>query len=163
MAGDGRVPRRRISWVRRHRRASKLSGCGGLNGDLVLKPGNRSCGEWVCVRGHRIRLQGRMRVDTNGNVYVPDSEDEEPGMEVEVGGVKVADLEGAAVVGDGFDVAAEGGEADGVKVPADAASGDEMHPKVVARLNMVLAHIDPAFHDIFVDMLKVLVPAFFDP
>ncbi|CAN6253224.1 unnamed protein product [Urochloa humidicola] len=194
MAGGGRVPRPRISWVRRHRRASKLGGRGGHKGDLVLKTGNRSCGEWICVRGHRIRLEGRMRVDTNGNVYVPDSEDEEPGMEVEAGDVEVADLEGTAVAGDGVDVEAEGGEADGVKVAADAASGDEMHPEgdgvgvkaeggdadgvkvaadaasgdkmhpeVVARLNMVLACIDPAFRDIFVDMLKVLVPAFFDP
>ncbi|CAN6338282.1 unnamed protein product [Urochloa humidicola] len=163
MAGGDRIPRRGISWVHRHRRSSKQGARDRENGDLVLKPGKQSCGEWICVHGQRIKLQGRMRVDNNGNVYVPDSEDEEPGMGVEAGSVEAADSGGAAVTGDGIDVAAEGGEVDGVKVVSDAVSGDEMHPKMVERLNMVLAHIDPAFHNILVDMLKVTVPAFFDP
>ncbi|RLM65730.1 hypothetical protein C2845_PM16G24980 [Panicum miliaceum] len=128
-----------------------------------------------------------MRVAANGDVYVPDSEDEASGMEVESGGVEVADLgvsaDGIAVgpdrvvdVEDGLDaevegvpvdaveVAADGGATDGVKVAADASGiSKEMHPEVAARLKVVLAHMDSAFHDIFVGMYKVMVPAFFKP
>ncbi|CAO2168523.1 unnamed protein product [Urochloa humidicola] len=197
MAGGRRFPRRR-SWIRRRRVGAKLAS--GGDDDPVLSPGGRThCGEWRCVRGVPIRLEGRMRVGANGDVYVPDSEDEESVMEVEVGGADVADSGGAtatvdgmrmAIVGvppdsiaigsdkeaadvvhvvaesilaDGVKVAADEGDANSVKVAADATSGDKMHPKVVARLEKLLRRIDPTFRDIFVDMLKVMVPAFFDP
>ncbi|CAN6356223.1 unnamed protein product [Urochloa humidicola] len=86
MAAGGTCPRCR-DWIRGRHRGSKLGGYGGGNEDLVRKSGNRSSsGEWIYVRGHRIRLQGRMLVDANGDVYVPDFEDEEPHIEEEVGG-----------------------------------------------------------------------------
>ncbi|CAN6200254.1 unnamed protein product [Urochloa humidicola] len=106
MAAGGTCPRRR-GWIRQRRGGSKLGGHGGGNKDLILKPSNRNnCGEWIYVRGHRIKLQGRMRVDANGEVYVPDSEDEEPSMEEEVGGVEVSDLGGANATMDGMQMAA---------------------------------------------------------
>ncbi|CAL5011577.1 unnamed protein product [Urochloa decumbens] len=108
MAAGGTCPRRR-GWICRRRGGSKLGGHGGGNDDLVLKPGSRSrCGEWIYVHGHRIRRQGRMRVDANGDVYVPDSEDEEPDIEEEVGKVEVADLGGANAAADGMQIAAVG-------------------------------------------------------
>ncbi|CAO2205214.1 unnamed protein product [Urochloa humidicola] len=106
MAAGRTCPRRR-GWIRRRRGGSKLGGRGGGNDDLVLKPGSHSSSvEWIYVRGYRIRLQGRMRVDANGDVYVPDSEDEEPDMEVEAGGV--ADLRGANAAADGKQMVAVG-------------------------------------------------------
>ncbi|CAN6191805.1 unnamed protein product [Urochloa humidicola] len=123
MAAGGMGPRRR-GWIRMRRGGSKLGGHSGGNADLVVKPGNRnSCGEWVYVRGHRIRLQGRMRVDANGEVYVPDSEDEEPDMEKEVGGVKVSDF-GNVKVSDlgGANAAADGMKMTAVGLPPGAIS-----------------------------------------
>jgi hypothetical protein len=156
-----------------------------VNRDVLIKPDNRDCGEWICVRGHRIRRRGRMRVDANNDVYITDSEDEEDGMEIEACSVNVADLGGASVapngivVGgdkvmvDGVDVATEGipvgavnvaaEEGDGVKVKEDVGTREEMHPNVVARLKMLLDHIDPTFRDVFISMLKIFVLAFFDP
>ncbi|CAL4964606.1 unnamed protein product [Urochloa decumbens] len=177
MAGGGRCRRRRscISSIRRRGVGSKLSIDGGGIDDIPMKPVNRDRDEWICVRGHRIRRSGRMRVDSNGGVYVPDSEDEEADMEMEVGSVDLANSGGASVtpdaiavgadgvMGDGIDVAAEGIPADAVNVEEDAGTCEEMHPKVAARLKMLLDHIDPTFRDVFVSMLKVLVPAFFDP
>ncbi|CAL4988087.1 unnamed protein product [Urochloa decumbens] len=167
----GRTCLRRRGRIRRRCGGSKLGGRSGGNDDLVLKPSDHgdhsSCGEWISVRGHRIRLQGRMRVDANGHVYVPDSEDEEPGMEVEAGAVEVADLGGLnaaadamqmAAVGvplDAITVAAKGGDADGIKAAADTSTSDKLHPEVVARLKMVLPRIDPTFRDIFISMLKL--------
>jgi hypothetical protein len=58
-------------------------------------------------------------------------------------------------------VAAE--EGDGVKVKEDVGTREEMHPNVVARLKMLLDHIDPTFRDVFISMLKIFVLAFFDP
>ncbi|CAN6209970.1 unnamed protein product [Urochloa humidicola] len=178
MAGGSRRPRR-CSWIRRRRRGSKLGGSSGGNDNIAMNPGSRSCEEWIWVRGHRIRRQGRMRVDSNGNLFVPDSEDEELGMETKASGADVADLRVAlvapdaiavgadGVMGDGVDVAsesiptdsvnvaAEEGDADGVKVEEDVGTGEEMHPKVAARLKMLLNHIDPTFRDVFVEMLKI--------
>lgn len=189
MAGGGRCPRRR-SWIRRLRRDSKLGGRGEGAGAIIVKPGNRSSGEWICVRGHRIRLRGRMRVAADGDVYVPDSEDEESGVEVETDGEGLVDLGGIPVagnskqiavgevpadaidvaVGASVDVAAEEGTADDVNVAGDMRTseemhpeGEEMHPKVAARLKKVTADMDPAFRDVFISMYKVMVPAFFKP
>jgi hypothetical protein len=100
MAVGGRAPRCRSS-IRPPRWDLKLGARSGDNDDLVLKPGNRNCKEWICVRGHRIRLQGRMCVDAHDNLYVPDSEDEEPGMELVACGVEVADSRAATVAADG--------------------------------------------------------------
>lgn len=148
----------------------------------------RRCDEGICVRGHRIRLLGRMRVDANGDVYAPDSDEEKSGMEVKASGLEMVDLGGASgpangiqmafvgvptdaievdadgIAGDGSDVVAEGvpvdavelpaggGATDGVKVAADVAgTSKEMHPVVAARLKMLLAHMDPTFHDVFVN------------
>lgn len=84
---------------------AKLSIDDGGMDDILVKPDNRDCGEWICVRGHRIRRTGRMRVDANGDVYIPDSEDEEADMKMEGGGVDLADLGGASA-----SVAEENGE-----------------------------------------------------
>ncbi|KAF8779349.1 hypothetical protein HU200_002614 [Digitaria exilis] len=186
MASGGRCRRRR-SWIHRHRRGgSKLEGRGGGNDDAPNKLGSCSSGEWISVRGHRIKLRGRMRVDGNGDIYIPDSEDEEPTVEVEAGDVEVAnmtDLEvpvnpkaiGDGVKSDGLDLATESVPADavkvatevdaagGIKVAPDVATDEEMHPEVAARLKKALAHMDPTFHDLFVSMYKVMVPAFFKP
>ncbi|CAL5012802.1 unnamed protein product [Urochloa decumbens] len=179
MAAGGRCPRRR-SWIRRRRGDSKLGGHGGGNDDPVLTPGGRShCRDWRCVRGHRSRLQGRMRVAANGDVYVPDSENEESDMEVggsdvavsggatatvdgiAVGGdkdtvdaVDVVDVVAESIPADAVKVAAERGDTDGIKVAVGAASGEKMHPEVVARLEKLLPHIDPSFRDIFVTHVK---------
>jgi hypothetical protein len=42
-----------------------------------------------------------MCVDAHDNLYVPDSEDEEPGMELVACGVEVADSRAATVAADG--------------------------------------------------------------
>ncbi|CAO1940538.1 unnamed protein product [Urochloa humidicola] len=177
MAGGGRCRRRRsrVSSIRRRGVGAKLSVHGGGIEDNV-KPDNREHGEWICQHGHRITRRGHMRVDANGGLYVLDSEDEDAGMEMEAGGVDLADLGGASVtpdavtigrdgvMGNGVDVAAEESiPADAVNIEEDAGTGEEMDPKVAARLKMLLDHIDPTFRDVFVSMLKVLVPAFFDP
>ncbi|RCV39020.1 hypothetical protein SETIT_8G189200v2 [Setaria italica] len=184
MAGGGRGPRRR-NWICRCCGGSKLGGRARGNDDIVVKLGSRNRGEWICVRGHPVRWVGCMCVDANGDVYIPDSEDEESGMEMEWGAKEVADLGAASVttggvqmadgvVGDGIDVAAEsvamdavevaakGGAADGVELPVDSATAEEMHPELTARLKMLLAHMDPIFHDVFVSMYKVMEPAFFN-
>ncbi|KAF8685288.1 hypothetical protein HU200_044054 [Digitaria exilis] len=120
------------------------------------------------------------------NPTFPDSEDEEPAVEVEAGGVEVANLGGALVTAnglqmtdgvksDGLDLATESVPADavkvatevdaagGIKVAPDVATDEEMHPEVAARLKKALAHMDPTFRDLFVSMYKVMVPAFFKP
>jgi hypothetical protein len=76
-----------------------------------------------------------------------------------VDGVEVP-TEGIAA--DAVNVAAKEGDSDG-KVEEDMGTGEEMHPNVATRLKMLLNHIDPTFRDVFVSMLKVFVPAFFDP
>ncbi|CAN6311440.1 unnamed protein product [Urochloa humidicola] len=100
-------------------------------------------------------------------------------MEVESSGVDLADSGGTSVasvaiavganrvVGDGVDAAAEGipvdaanvaaeeGDADGVKVEEASGTGKEMQQEVAARLKTLLAHIDPSFRDVFISMLKV--------
>ncbi|CAL4886619.1 unnamed protein product [Urochloa decumbens] len=189
MATGGRCRRRR-SWIssirRRHGSGSKLSSHGGGNDDILVDSSNREYGEWICARGYRIRRTACMRVDANGGVYVPDSEDEESSKEVQAGGVGIerTNLGGASVTADGMllpdvavpmgavaigtdgfpadataegvpSAAAEGGTADGVEVVNDVAIGEEMHPKVVARLKALLAHMDPSVRDVFISMLKV--------
>jgi hypothetical protein len=45
---------------------------GVTNDNITKKPDNRIYGEWIYERGHRIKRSGHMRVDDNGEVYVPD-------------------------------------------------------------------------------------------
>ncbi|KAG2544591.1 hypothetical protein PVAP13_9KG010120 [Panicum virgatum] len=78
MASGGRASRRR----------GRIYRCRG-GSKRARSEGN---GERICVRGHRITLVGRMRVDANGDFYVPDSVDEESGMVVDAGGVEMADF-----------------------------------------------------------------------
>jgi hypothetical protein len=81
---------------------SKLDGRGGRkeNNNITKKPYIHIYGEWICVRGHRIRRSGRMRVDDKGDVYVPDSEDEESGMKVDPCVLQVDDLGSALATAD---------------------------------------------------------------
>ncbi|CAN6331653.1 unnamed protein product [Urochloa humidicola] len=197
--GGGRCRRRR-SWISRIGRrlgVSKLSSDDGENHDIPVKADNHDYGEWICPREYRIQRRGHMRVDANGGVYVPDSEDEESSKEVEEGGVgiEVTSLGGASVATDGVQlpdvavptsaiaigadgfaadaidaaavgvpsVAAEGVTPDGVEVANDLAIGEEMHPKVAARLKTLVAQMDPSVRDVFISMLKVMVPAYFKP
>ncbi|CAN6353993.1 unnamed protein product, partial [Urochloa humidicola] len=189
--GGGRCRRRR-SWISRIRRrlgVSKLSSDDGENHDIPVKADNHDYGEWICPREYRIQRRGHMRVDANGGVYVPDSEDEESSKEVEEGGVgiEVTSLGGASVATDGVQlpdvavptsaiaigadgfaadaidaaavgvpsVAAEGVTPDGVEVANDLAIGEEMHPKVAARLKTLVAQMDPSVRDVFISMLKI--------
>ncbi|CAO2046084.1 unnamed protein product [Urochloa humidicola] len=124
MAAGGTCPRRR-GRIRRRRGGSKLGIRGGGNDEFALKLGDHSsCGEWISVRGHRIRLEGRMCVDANDDVYVPDSEDEEPGMKVEVNGVKVAGSGGANAAADAMQMAAVGVPPDTISVGANTVVRD---------------------------------------
>ncbi|PUZ65581.1 hypothetical protein GQ55_3G235900 [Panicum hallii var. hallii] len=124
MAGGSRGSRRRGRICRR-RGGSKLSVRGEGNGDIVVKPGSRSCGEGFCFRGHRIRQVGRMRVDANGDVYIPYSEDEESGMDVEAGATDgVADFGGASGAADGMQMALVGVPDETITVGADGVADD---------------------------------------
>jgi hypothetical protein len=60
-------------------------------------------------------------------------------------------------------VAVEGFPTVGTKPTADATTGKEMHPVVAACLQKLLAHMDPSYRDVFVNMYKIMVPAFFNP
>ena len=90
---------------------------------------------WNLVRGRRIG-RGGFRINSQGDLYAPDSEDE-----------------------DAMEVAAE--VAPGMKVAAEAPPAVELPREVQARLEMVLATIDPVYHDVFINLYKVIVPAFF--
>ena len=67
------------------------------------------------------------------------------------------------VPADAVEVASDKGATDGVKVATSVGTNEEMHPEVSARMNKLLAQMDPTFHDVFVSMFKVMVPAFFKP
>ena len=49
------------------------------------------------------------------------------------------------------------------KKVAQIASAMKLTPEVKARLEAVLAKMDPLFHDEFVNMYKIMVPIFFKP
>jgi hypothetical protein len=97
--------------------------------ESTLKPTSAYSAEepWIYVRGCRIERAGlRFRVNSQGELYVPDSEDEEEALEVSANGPVDVDL--APVV------AADG--AAGVDLPptvgADAASDIDLPPAVAA-------------------------------
>jgi hypothetical protein len=122
--------------------------------------------------------RSRLRVDHLGQFYVLDSEDE--GTDAEVGTVvdparevakvmdppraspTVADLpakvgtSGAPVV-EGTTVQAA------VDVPVGAATADELHPEVDQLFKVLLAGMDPIFHETYVSFLKICLPAYFRP
>lgn len=105
--------------------------------------------EWIIVCGHRIRRVG-LRINNHGEVYVPDSEDEDV----------MEDVTSKAPAG--MEVAAEG--ATGKEVAADEAArmaSEELPPKVQACLEKVLAGMDLVYHNFFISMYKVMVPALF--
>lgn len=134
-----------------------------------------------------------LRIDGEGNLYVLDSEDEGSDTEVTVDGVVagegamnlhqagsydlpveghlLVDADGAAVKDLRLEgpplVVQNGAAADDLPrpslVPTDKAEDMDMAPEVAARLKKVLAKIDPIYHDVFIEMCKVLVPAFFRP
>lgn len=71
------------------------------------------------------------------------------------------DVVAEGIPADAVRVAASGGLTDGVKVATDAATGEEVHSEVVTRLKMLLAHIDPTFHDVFIRCLLSSTPSSF--
>lgn len=94
------------------------------------------------TRSRRIGCSG-FCINSQGDLFAPDSEDEDFMEDVA--------LEGAP----GMEVAAD-------KVPGmEYPPGMELPPEVQARLQMVLAGIDPVYHDVFISLYKVMVPAFF--
>ncbi|CAL4913585.1 unnamed protein product [Urochloa decumbens] len=173
--------------VRRFRaqiRESQKQGDGGSIGK-VADAGNRKLvvrggqieqgGDYVVVRGHRIERVG-LRINSQGEVYVPDSEEEDdmemedvavglaangaPGMEVAADGAP--GMEVAVDRAPGMEVATDGASgmevsADrtpGLEVAADGAPGVEFAPEVQARLDAVLAGIDPLYHDVYISLYK---------
>ena len=142
----------------------------------VDKPSSAdSAGEgWIYVRGHRLKKAG-LHINCHGNVYVPDSEDEESSMEDQACGLHVSagtklamDLTpqvhdeatvGAAGVEMAPDVTAD--QAAHKDLPVDEDSRMKVPTEVPEQLKEVLANMDPIYHDVFVSMYKILVPICF--
>lgn len=131
------------------------------NGDLIQEGGG-------CILVHgRCMGRGGLSITSRGEAYVPDSEDEDDNMEMEdmamegEADVMVPATRSATVVRPGRAMVRA---ADGVPCIEAAADGPpdlELAPEVQARLQEVLAGIDPMYHDVFISMYKVMVPAFF--
>lgn len=119
---------------------------------------------WIYVRGHRIEKAG-LHIDPDGNVYVPDSEDEESGMEYQACGQHVS--AGKELVMDlnpqVHDETAV--QAAGVEIASDMVADEDSRMKVPTEvpepLKEVLANMDPLYHDVFVSLYKILVPICF--
>ncbi|CAN6283792.1 unnamed protein product [Urochloa humidicola] len=162
-------------WVRRSRSqvrgGRKFGGSGGVrkvggadSRELGAHGGRIEQGEsWIVVRGRRIGRAG-LRINSEGEVYVPDSEDEEANMEMEdvvakgVAAVKVAAAHSPAAavatdVGPTVVVAAHGAPA--MELPVDNDPSMVLAPEVQARLKAVLAGKDPRHHDFFISLYKV--------
>ncbi|KAF8648582.1 hypothetical protein HU200_064625 [Digitaria exilis] len=92
-------------------------------------------GDWIVVCGCRIQRAG---VRINGHGY----------------GHMVA-MDGAPAV----QVAVDGST--GMEVVVNKAMDEELAPEVQARLERVLAGIDPVYHATFISLYKVMVPALF--
>ena len=90
-----------------------------------------------------------------------------PTETIAIGAIGVAedgfDVVTKGVPADAVEVVSDGGATDAVKVATSVGTSEEMHPKVAARMKKLLAQMDPTFHDVFVSMFKVMVPAFFKP
>ncbi|CAN6361602.1 unnamed protein product [Urochloa humidicola] len=173
IVGRLRVPRSR-SQVHGGR---KFGGSGGVrkvggadSRELGAHGGRIEQGKsWILVRGCRIGRAG-LRFNNEGEVYVPDSEDEEADMETGyvvakgAAAMKVATARSPAAavatdVGPTVVVAAHGAPAMDVSVDND--SGMVLAPEVQVRLKAVLAGKDPRHHDFFISLYKVMVPALF--
>ncbi|CAO1942971.1 unnamed protein product [Urochloa humidicola] len=119
--GRGIASRSKVRRFRAQFRENQKQGDGGGGIGKVGHAGNRKLvarggqieqgGDYVVVRGRRIERAG-LRINSQGEVYVPDSEEEDD-METE-------------------DVA----------------------PDVQARLDAVLAGIDPMYHDVYISLYK---------
>jgi hypothetical protein len=119
----------------------------------IQKPSNIDLteGDWIYVRGCRIKRDG-LRFNSQGDVYIPDSEEDEVAPEVDVAPVVTA--EGVAGVEMNPKVAGR---------LAKKVLGEDLHPKVAAHLAEVLSKMEPLYHECFIDMYKVMVPLFFTP
>jgi hypothetical protein len=139
----------------------------------VQQPSNADSASkgWIYVRGHRIQKAG-LHIDSHGNVYVPDSEEESGTEEAEVCGLDVAagmdlamDLTpqvpkavgvelvpaGDAVV-DGVvdqvpDVATDQAPHEDLPVKGSpVATNKDVPPEVPEELKEVLGNLDPIYH-----------------
>ncbi|RCV22176.1 hypothetical protein SETIT_4G199700v2 [Setaria italica] len=115
----------------------------------------------IFVHSRRIG-RASLRINSQGKVYVPDSEDEDLDMKMD----DVA-VEGAAVVmvpaarSPTVVVVADADGAPGMEAAADEVPDVELAPEVLARLQVVLVGIDPIYHVVFISFYKVMVSAFF--
>ncbi|CAN6245813.1 unnamed protein product [Urochloa humidicola] len=143
IAGRAGVRRFRL----RVRDPRKLGGGGGTEkvGDagsrkLMARGGQiERDGGSIVVRARRIG-RGGFRINSNGHLYAPDSEEEEgqlyaPDSEEEEPNFEMEDRASS------IEVAAD--RAPGAEVAVDEAPAEEFAPKVQARLEAVLASIDP--------------------
>nr|TKW22128.1 hypothetical protein SEVIR_4G208500v2 [Setaria viridis] len=116
---------------------------------------------WIFVRSRRIG-RASLRINSQGEVYVPDSEDEDLDMKMD----DVA-VEGAAAVmvpavrSPTVVIVAAADGAPGMEAAADEAPNVELALEVLARLQVVLVGIDPIYHAVFISFYKVMVSAFF--
>ncbi|CAN6381690.1 unnamed protein product [Urochloa humidicola] len=174
---------------------ARIHGCVKIGGSACVGKVDGS-GKKLCTCRGRIDGQGcrinpvGFHINSDGQLYVPDSEAEGADVEVDdvvvegasgvvmpvVGGPAVVVLmdEAAAMTGPPAmapidELVAEGApsvelatDAAPVKeLAADGALGEELSLEVQARLEVVLAAIDPADHAFFIDMYKVMVPTLF--
>ncbi|CAO2195144.1 unnamed protein product [Urochloa humidicola] len=152
-----------VSWVCRFRR-SQHAGAKLGDGDSIEKVGgcgSRELGarggriereeDWIVVRGRRIRRAG-LRINSQGDVYAPDSEGEQSDMDMKDAArsptIAVPTDVGPAVV-----VSSDGDPP--MNVAPDGDPGMELSPEVQERLEVVLAGIDPLYHDVFISLYKV--------
>jgi hypothetical protein len=138
----------------------------------VQQPSNADSASegWIYVRGHRIQKAG-LHIDSHGNVYVPDSEEESGTEEAEACGLDVAagmdlavDLTPQVPKAVGVELVPEGdavvdGVVDEVSDVASAVPTNKDVPHdVPEQLKEVLVNLDPIYHDVFVSLYKILVP-----
>jgi hypothetical protein len=91
MSGGGRCPRRHRWSHRRHEGGTKICDVDDGVKRVVKRPGVgilSDAKDSICAPDHRIG-QGRLRVNAEGILYVPDSEDEDSNMEVDADGLVV--------------------------------------------------------------------------
>jgi hypothetical protein len=130
--------------------------------ESVVKPSRTDSAEevWIYVRGCRIKRAG-LRFDSQGDVYVPDSEDDEDvAHEVAENGA----------IGEELAPAVAADRVTSIEMNPDVAArlakevlGEDLHPYVAAHLAEVLSNMEPLYHKLFIDMYKVMVPLFFTP
>ena len=139
-------------------------------------------------RGDDKIQRGGLHINVHGDLYAPDSEEEQLDMEADASPYKIrhgrlrTDVHGTLYVPDSeeeesdMEVEARSAEAEDLaadgtlgvvqvaaKKAAEIAATMKLTPKVQERLQAVLANMDPLFHNEFVNMCKILVPVFFKP